>query len=225
MKTRHRSLLKDHLEAAAVAVAIALTLRFLVIAAYKIPTGSMIPTLKVGDFIFSLKLPYSLPFLNPRVPQRGEVIVFISPEDSKTSLIKRVVGVPGDRVELKKRELVINGVASKYEKLDPERVLNSPATEYYQVFEESIGDHRHLVMFRRDQEDDGFGPQVIPEGHVFVLGDNRDSSDDSRNWGLVPTSKIESQAMIIWLSLDWDRKYAFTGMPRIRWERILNTIR
>jgi signal peptidase I len=85
-------LLKDHLEAAAVAVAIALTLRLLVIAAYKIPTGSMIPTLKVGDFIFSLKLPYSLPFLNPRVPQRGEVIVFISPEDSKTSLIKRVVG-------------------------------------------------------------------------------------------------------------------------------------
>ncbi len=231
MKRAEKSVLRENIEGALVAVVIALIVRTFVMAAYKIPTGSMIPTLKIGDFIFSWKLPYAMkiPFSNfnlitPRMPNHGDVIVFKSLEDPATSLIKRVIALPGDRIEIKKRILILNGKTSHYDALATDAVTGDSYRDYYQIYREEVMGQTHDVMFRRGQEEESFGPEVVPEGKIFVLGDNRDSSEDSRNWGMVPIENVEGRAFMIWLSLDWDHRHHSTGLPRIRNERLFSKV-
>lgn len=221
------STLREYTESLVVAVLIALLLRLFVISAYKIPTPSMMPTLQVGDFIFAYKLPYGIrmPVTNhlltaPVLPERGDVIVFIHPEE-RVSYIKRVVGLPGDKVEIRSKRLIVNDQMLEYlpvSEQEAEKLLPPHMQSLFILEKERNSSGEHFVTFRRGEDDDSYGPEVIPPGKIFVLGDNRDSSSDSRYWGLVPLENVEGRAVLIWLSLDWDQK-SVMGFPLIRYSR------
>lgn len=218
---------REYIEALIVAVAVALILRTFVISAYKIPTASMVPTLKVGDFIFAYKLPFGveLPYSDHKkigmtLPHRGDVVVFKYPGNESVSYIKRVVGLPGDKIAIRNKKLLVNDIEAQYRPEDPKIISDQPGHEFYKVFREILPGGSRTIMINQADETEFFGPAVVPPGYVFVLGDNRDSSDDSRYWGAVPASNIEGRAFFIWLSMDW-----FSGhLPRIRWERVFHRL-
>jgi signal peptidase I len=222
-RERARALVRDYLESLVIAVVLALIIRLFILTAYKIPTGSMWPTLQVGDFVFAYKLPYGLrlPFGGDKwfaftTPQRGEVVVFRYPNDESLSYIKRVVAVPGDKIEVRKRRLFINDQPAKYTR-EP---LNGPGNaEQFVVLQESIlGSERDVTVSKSEAHRD-FGPEVVPPGSIFVMGDNRDSSDDSRYWGMIPVKNVDGHVFAVWLSLDWQKSPG--GFPAVRWNRLL----
>ncbi|MBN21368.1 MAG: signal peptidase I [Bdellovibrionaceae bacterium] len=197
-----------------------LAIRSSVIEAFKIPSGSMIPTLFVGDHIFVNKMAYGIkvPFVDwiqdkpiylykNEGPKRGEVIVFKFPGDRSLYYIKRVIGVPGDVVELKNKDLYINGVAI-------ERTFVKKEGKYH-FYHEKLGEQEALIQIEPgnlfDQKDN-FGPVTVPENQYFVMGDNRDGSYDSRFWGFVPMDDVRGKALFIWMSI-WlgfeDSNYQF----------------
>lgn len=225
-------ILREYGESLLIAVALALVLRFFVISAYKIPTGSMIPTLKAGDFIFAYKLPYGVPIpfsggerWAQSLPKRGDVVVFRYPGNETINYVKRVVGLPGDRIAIQNKKLVINEVEAEYWPLSNEIIRDLPANEYYSAFEEKALGSRRLVIKSRANQMEDFGPVVVPPGHIFVLGDNRDSSDDSRYWGAVPVRNLEGRVVMIWMSFDWLNRWGDERYPSVRWERILKSVR
>lgn len=190
-----------------------LVLRSFLMEPYQIPSGSMIPTLLVGDFILVNKFAYGirLPVLGTKIidvnePQRGEVMVFIPPHEPRY-FIKRVVGVPGDLVEYDGENLTINGEVA------PKRFVAQlpPRQPTYQLYQEKLGDTEHLVQ--RDLRRRGYvlrprkWPKCqvadhawrVPQGQYFMMGDNRDVSDDSRSWGCVPEANIVGKAVAIWI--------------------------
>lgn len=207
-------------------------IRSFLVEPFKIPSGSMIPTLLVGDFILVNKYTYGirLPVINKKVielnsPQRGDVVVFRYPVDPSLDYIKRVVGVPGDTVEYRNKRLVVNGQALPIRRgddyLDKERLFYTPR------FVETLGgvDHEtliednappflsHVLQFpHRDNchyNAEGFSC-VVPSGHYFMMGDNRDNSQDSRVWGFVPDENLVGKAFLIWLNFsDWKRIGSF----------------
>jgi signal peptidase I len=224
-----RRVLWEYFESLLIAVFIAVLLRAFVISAYKIPTASMAPTLMPGDFVFCYKLPFGfrVPFIKnkvggQRLPVRGEVVVFRFPIDEEINFIKRVVGLPGDRIEIKGRKLYINEIEAKYEPVSMDLDDEIKGKEYYDFVGESIGDGYRVLMYRKGESEEDFGPKIVPPGHVFVLGDNRDTSDDSRSWGFVPVEKLEGRVWLIWLSLKWNRNRDFPG---IRWERLFSSVK
>lgn len=202
-----------------VAVAAALLLRAFVFEAFKIPSGSMIPTLAIGDQIFVNKYVYGIriPFTTTRLvdfsePDRGDVVVFVFPSEPHEDYIKRVVGLPGDTVELRDGQLYINeqpvprrGVGTKtYWDRDNRR--GRWHTFEARTFRETLGEHTYKILHDVDMplEVVDFGPRVVPEGHFFVMGDNRDNSHDSRAWGFVPESHLVGRAMFVWWSWGHD---------------------
>lgn len=203
MKPRKKkSNVRETVEAVVIAFLIALVIRTFVIQAFKIPSGSMIPTLLVGDHIlvnkFLLGTPVDIPFTNVtlfRMPglrkvRRGDVVVFKYPEDPKRDFIKRVVGVGGDVVTAKDKVVYVNG-----------RRLVEPYTQH-------VDDEIKPGQFDKR---DNFGPVVVPKGAVFVMGDNRDQSYDSRFWGFVEDSEIKGKAIIIYWSWDSDKTWVRFG--------------
>jgi signal peptidase I len=230
-KSPVKFIVREYTEALVVAVLLALGLRFFVVSAYKIPTGSMVPTLKVGDFIFAYKLTYGVPLpfsggdrLGLRLPARGDVVVFRYPGNENVNYVKRVVGLPGDRVAIKNKKLYINEVEAEYRPLPKEAIGDIPGNEDYSAYEEQFDGSSHLVM-RSTADDAGFfGPVVVPPHHIFVLGDNRDSSDDSRYWGTVPVKNLEGRVMMIWMSFDWLNRWGNDRYPSIRWTRVFQNV-
>jgi signal peptidase I len=193
-----------------------------------VPTGSMKPTILEGDRVFVNKLAYDLkvPFTTWHIaqwgnPKRGDIVVFFSPADGQR-LVKRVVGVPGDRIELVDNQVLVNGTALTYEALPQKTINELPAEEQPQhdYATENIAEHAHPVMStpainsRRT-----FGPITVPDGKYFMMGDNRDNSFDSRFYGCVERSRIVGKAISVALSFDhghifqprWHR--FFTGLP------------
>lgn len=220
------------MESLIVAVVLALILRFFVVSAYKIPTGSMAPTLKVGDFIFAYKLPYGIPVpfsdghrWGQTSPGRGDVVVFRYPGNESVNYVKRVVGLPGDRIAIKDKKLLINDVEATYQALSEDAIQDLPGNEYYRAFEENMLGSTHLVIKKSNDEADFFGPVIVPPGHIFVLGDNRDSSDDSRYWGTVPIKNLEGRVILIWMSFDWLNRWADDRFPTVRWDRVFTSVR
>lgn len=201
--SKAKSTVREYAEALAVAFLLALFIRTFLVQAFKIPSGSMLETLQIGDHILVNKLRYGvrLPILGKRVlkfqdPRRGDVIVFVYPVDPSKDFIKRVIGEPGDTVEVKHKQLFING--QKIE--DP-----------WGQFVEGPGEGSRLTPR------DNFGPVTVPPDQVFVMGDNRDRSYDSRFWGFVPLDDVRGKAFVIYWS--WD------GTDRwVRWERLGNVI-
>lgn len=198
---KSKSAFREYVEAIGMALFLALFIRTFIVQAFKIPSGSMIPTLQVGDHILVNKLSYGtrLPFwekylLEFKKPQRGDVVVFVFPEDPTKDFIKRVIGVAGDVVEIRGKSIYIN-----------DQRLEDP----HAYFE---GDLEKKLQARGN-----FGPIVVPEEHLFVMGDNRDRSYDSRFWGFVNLQAVKGKAMLIYWS--WD------GTDRwVRWERLANLI-
>lgn len=184
-------------------------IRSFLVEPFKIPSGSMMPTLLVGDFILVNKHTYGLrvPILNNTFfemnhPQRGEVMVFRFPQDESMDYIKRVVGVPGDRIEYRDKRLTVNGqpldvrLEGDYEYVTPG--LNSIAAKRYK---ETLGEHAHEILLV-DEAPVIDGEVIVPPGHYFVMGDNRDNSNDSRFWGFVPEKNIVGKAFMIWWNFD-----------------------
>lgn len=196
---RRKGAIREYAEAILIALAIALVIRTFVVQAFKIPSGSMIPTLEIGDhilvnrFIYGFRIPYTRVRLLPfTTPQRGDVIVFVYPEDNSKDFIKRVVGVGGDTVEIKDKRIYVNGRAWE----DPYGVYTDPR-----------------VMPKSMDPRDNFGPVKVPPDELFVMGDNRDNSRDSRYWGFVHIGEVKGKAFLIYYS--WD-----SSNHGIRWARI-----
>jgi signal peptidase I len=184
--SKPKSKLQEYTEAIVLAILIAVFIRTFVIQAYKIPSGSMKPTLLIGDHILVSKFNYGvkLPFIRSTLipvgsPKRGDIIVFIYPEDRSKDFIKRLIGLPGDTIEIRDKQIRINGL---------------PYTDTHGVYTDS------LVIPGSVQPRDNFGPVTVPEGSVFAMGDNRDESYDSRFWGFVPQKDILGKALIIYWS-------------------------
>ena len=196
-----------------------------------VPTGSMQPTIFIGDRIFVNKLAYDLkvPFTTWHLaewdnPERGEVVIFYSPQDGMR-LVKRVVGVPGDVVELRYNRLFVNGKAAGYEPLDPQaerevtRQMGSDARGV-EIAQESLGGFKHPMMKNLLSPGDRrtFGPYQVPPGSYFMMGDNRDNSNDSRFYGPVDRRQIVGRASSVVLSLDPEHSY------KPRWERFFTPL-
>lgn len=206
-----KSTIREYSESIGIAVAIALLLRAFVVEAFQIPSGSMIPTLEVGDHIFVAKFSYglSIPFTDQKIfeyssPKRGDVIVFKFPQDHSTDYIKRVVGLPGDRLELRQNELFINDRPMPREHGGIYRYSEGGhglAEEHESdLWFETLDDKRHEDIQELNRPPASFGPITVPEGNVFVMGDNRDNSSDSRVWGPVKHDLIKGRALIVWWS-------------------------
>jgi signal peptidase I len=197
-KPTKKPVVREYAEALLVALLLAFFIRSFVVQAFKIPSGSMLPTLQIGDhilvnkFIYGLRLPY--PFERTLVewgqPQRGDVIVFVYPKDPSKDFIKRVVAVPGDTVEIRHKQLYVNGVK-----------MDDPHATFADGAQEIPGPR------------DNFGPVTVPEGKLFVMGDNRDRSHDGRFWGFVDRGAVKGKAFLIYWSWDGSDRW-------VRWERI-----
>jgi signal peptidase I len=196
--TRSKSVVREYGEAGVVAILLAVVIRCFVFQAFKIPSGSMIPTLAVGDhilvnkFVYGVRLPYLRTEIIPvSTPRRGDVVVFIYPQEEEKDFIKRVVGVGGDVVEVRDKRVYVN---------------DQPADDTHAHYDPHEAD-------RNVPTRDSFGPFTVPPGYIFVMGDNRDHSYDSRFWGPVALDKVKGKAFLIYWS--WDG-----GGRWVRWERI-----
>ncbi|PIR17895.1 MAG: signal peptidase I [Deltaproteobacteria bacterium CG11_big_fil_rev_8_21_14_0_20_49_13] len=237
--------IKEYIEALVTAVLIAFVIRSFIIEPFKIPSSSMVPTLMIGDHIFVNKFIYGLrpPFTKKhffqfRTPERGEVIVFIYPEDESKDFIKRVIGLPGDKVKVEGTDVYVNGDKLKHEPIIvgqspadkrallvkndawPRNLPFVPRWENFNFYKETEDDVKHLIQYEKDvyfrplghfMSANG-GEITVPEGKLFCMGDNRDNSSDGREWGFVPMENIKGKAMFVWLSLDSDNGW-------LRWKR------
>jgi signal peptidase I len=199
IRKKKKSGLRENIEAILVAIVLALFIRTFIIQAFKIPSGSMKETLLIGDhilvnkFIYGVKLPFLQTTIVPvKNPKRDDIVVFKFPEDPGKDFIKRVIGVEGDEVEVRDKQVYLNG-----------KLLNH-----------DFGIHTDSYIFPASvQPRDNFGPVVVPEKSLFVMGDNRDQSYDSRFWGFVDLKAVKGKALVIYWS--WDKENF-----GVRWNRI-----
>lgn len=198
-KGKLKSKVHEYAEAIIIAILIAVVVRTFVVQAFKIPSRSMVPTLLVGDhilvnkFIYGVKVPFLRKTIIPIThPQRGDIVVFIYPNDRSKDYIKRVIGVSGDKIEIKNKIIFING--KQY-------------SDAYGIYSDNV------IYPGSMQPRDNFGPVTVPPESLFVMGDNRDESADSRFWGFVDLKDVEGKAFIIYWS--WNREEI-----NLRWQRL-----
>jgi signal peptidase I len=198
-----KAALRENIEAILVAIVIALFIRTFVVQAFKIPSGSMKQTLQIGDhilvnkFIYGIKIPYLRKTIVPlKKPRRGDIVVFKYPVDPDKDFIKRVVGIPGDEIEIRDKQLFVN----------KQRVNHD-----YGIYTDSN------ILSAKVRPRDNFGPITVPDRSLFVMGDNRDESFDSRFWGFVDYKALNGKAFIIYWS--WDKENF-----GVRWNRLGNLL-
>ncbi len=221
ISTRKRSLRYKTIEVIILVLAI-LWLRHSVIEPYKIPSGSMIPTLKIGDHIFVNKLAYGLriPFLGEVArwdePKRGDVVIFKPPLQNRKVYVKRLVGLPGDRIRVEDTKLYVNDELITKKSTDFYPVMEDVAdTEQYtpDMYSLYVEDLKGIPHYELELKDRGmlyrtFSMEVVvPEGSLFFMGDNRDNSEDSRVWGFAKREEVRGRAMFVWLSLNWSKMF------------------
>ena len=193
-KKKVKSVFREYAEAIFIALLLALFIRTFILQAFKIPSGSMEKTLLIGDhilvskFAYGIHIPNEIPFLNIKlfddiilsqeVPKRGEIIVFKYPKNESRDFIKRVVGIPGDILEVRRQKVYINN----------------------QLYEEEHVWHTEMPQNDRFVPRDDFGPVIVPPKHLFMMGDNRENSQDSRFWGFLNIDKVKGKALVIYWS-------------------------
>ena len=216
------------------AVGIAIFLRSFALEAYKIPSGSMIPTLEIGDHIFVNKSIYGfqIPLTTKKVlmwrnPHRGEVIVFKNPRDVDQDYIKRVIGEPGDRIDMRGEDLYVNDRKQEADVLKEVEVYNDGCyPSRVRLYEEHLDtgvSHARIEVLGGGGSHYGDGPWIVPEGNLFVMGDNRDNSADSRAGYYVPMSFVKGKAMFVWLS--WDSCGSWWPFQKIHFNRMGEKVR
>jgi len=199
-------------------------LRAFIVEPFRIPSGSMLPSLFIGDFILVSKSSYGikLPILKSQIvpvgdPERGDVMVFRFPRDPKTNFIKRVIGTPGDVVSYHNKRLSINGEPLPLETVELPDWPTEAQDGRVKTFLEQVGTNSHTILIDTLRSSSSIRVKV-PQGHYFVMGDNRDHSNDSRYWGFVPKEFVVGKAFFIWFS--WDS----AGGGGVNWGRIGNLI-
>ena len=204
-----KSVLREYFESLVIAVILALFVRTWVFQAFKIPSGSMEPNLLIGDHLIVNKMIFAPSataaeeaVLARRHLRRGDIIVFKSPEEPERDLIKRVIGLPGERLELRRKRIYID-----------DKPLDEP---YVQFLEPPAADGAARAGDLREN----YGPVTVPDGQYFMMGDNRDNSQDSRYWGFLPHSYVKGRALFIYFSSDPGNLLA-----GVRWSRLLDTVR
>jgi signal peptidase I len=230
-----KSVAREYLESVVVAVILALFIRTFAVQAFKIPTGSMIPNLLIGDHLLVNKLVYSPSFgpledtlLGKKQIRRGHVVVFKFPEDPSRDFIKRVIGLPGEKVEIRDKKVYI----------DDQPIEESA---YAHFIDAPLRHDDPEYGFRGEGQRDSWGPEVVPSGQLFVMGDNRDNSRDSRYWGYLPIDQVKGRALLVYWSLDASKdEYQRTNVgdwlkdignlilhfrERTRWDRFFHVIR
>ena len=231
-----KSKLRQNVEAIVIALCLALLIRTFIVQPFKIPSGSMIPTLLIGDHLLVNKFIYGtkIPFTNIRVLpveniERGDVVVFKFPGNDAVNkglhYIKRAIGLPGDVIDIEGRDVIINGqkVKQVYEGSYDyyEQGTEVSTDKYIDTLSENIFD----VIYKKSSVNTTKGktnfPITVPDGHIFVLGDNRDNSYDSRFWGFVPINNISGKAFLIHWSWNFDNESIFN---KVRWKRIFSSI-
>jgi signal peptidase I len=225
-----KSTAREYLESVVVAVILALFIRTFAVQAFKIPTGSMETNLLIGDHLLVNKLVYSPSFgpledalLGKKDVQRGHVVVFKFPEDPARDFIKRVIAVPGETVEIRDKQVLIDG-----------KPLEEP---YVHFLEPPLRRDDPEYALRADPSRDNYGPKLVPAGQLFVMGDNRDNSRDSRFWGFLPRDQVKGRALLVYWSYEASRgeyertgyvqwlKDTLTAFGRTRWNRFFHLIR
>ncbi|MDD3815227.1 MAG: signal peptidase I [Desulfocapsaceae bacterium] len=209
---KNKSVVQEYVEAIVVAVLLALFVRTFIVQAFKIPSGSMLPTLQIGDHLLVSKFSYGvrLPVIGTSLisrqgPARGDVVVFRFPRDRSLDYIKRVVAIGGDTIEVRDKQVFLNG-----------KQVDNP--------------HAHFtsrdIMSAAAGPRDNFGPVKVPDGKIFVMGDNRDNSYDSRFWGFVDLRDVLGKALIIYWSWDVDKSlFSIDRYTSIRWDRLGDLVR
>ncbi|MDX2446525.1 MAG: signal peptidase I [Desulfobacterales bacterium] len=204
-----KSGLRENIEAIAIAILLALFIRTFVVQAFKIPSGSMKETLQIGDhilvnkFIYGIKLPFVQKTIIPiKQPRKDDIIVFRYPENPKLDFIKRVVGVEGDIIEVRNKKLYVND-----ELVDRKFAIHTDLQIIPAVYSKR----------------DNFGPVMVPPDSLFVMGDNRDNSKDSRFWGFVNLKAIKGKAFMIYWS--WNKNNSQTLLNYVRWDRLFDILR
>jgi signal peptidase I len=209
-----KSIVREYFETIVVAVILALFMRTFVVQAFKIPTGSMEPNLLIGDhllvnkFVFAPTLSGAERAVLPSADiRRGDIVVFKYPEDPERDFIKRVIGLSGETIELRDRRILVNG-----------RAIDEPYAHYLLVPQGFTGGDS-----AQDDVRVRYGPVVVPAGSVFVMGDNRDNSQDSRYWGFLPKDNIKGKALMIYWSFD-SSEGGLNLFTQTRWARLLQQI-
>ncbi|MDO8946934.1 MAG: signal peptidase I [Desulfocapsaceae bacterium] len=209
---KNKSVVREYVEAIVVAVLLALFVRTFIVQAFKIPSGSMLPTLQIGDHLLVSKFSYGvrLPVIGTSLisrqgPAHGDVVVFRFPRDRSLDYIKRVVAIGGDSIEVRDKQVFLNG-----------QQVENP--------------HAHFtsrdIMSSAAGPRDNFGPVTVPDGKIFVMGDNRDNSYDSRFWGFVDLQDVLGKALIIYWSWDVDKSlFSIDRYTSIRWDRLGDIVR
>ena len=219
MEPFKKSVAREYFESLVIAVVLALFIRTFVVQAFKIPTGSMEPNLLIGDHLLVNKLvfgPYSRGIERTVLPMkeidRRDVIVFKYPEDPERDFIKRVIGLPGEQIEVRQKRVYVNG-----------RLLDEPYAHY---MEQPPPVPQHLDPDDRQgaggDPRESYGPVTVPPKHYFVMGDNRDNSQDSRYWGFLPRDYVKGRALVIYWSYETESGNIVTGT---RWRRLLHQVR
>jgi signal peptidase I len=228
-----KSTVREYFESIVIAVILALFIRTFVVQAFKIPTGSMENNLLIGDHLLVNKFvlgPTASPLERMLLPMgdihRGDVVVFKYPEEPERDFIKRIIGLPGETVELRAKKVYING---------------TPIDESYVHFLEPPGTHSASAEVTSQDVRERFGPVTVPANQYFAMGDNRDNSQDSRYWGFLPRDYVKGRALVIYWSYESEREdYETTGavdtvrglgsvfahfFTRTRWDRMFHQIR
>ena len=227
-KKREKSLFREYFELIAETAVFVFFVMTFVVQAFQIPTGSMEPTLLIGDFLLVNKLVYANTIsaieetILPHKPiRRQDIIVFKYPNDLTKDFVKRVIGLPGETLEIKNKQIYIN---------------DQPLEEKYKVHNDNQVIAKNDYYHYDDTIRDNFGPVTIPSGHVFAMGDNRDNSADSRSWGFLPMTNIKGRPWVIYFSYNAEKdayqktslkdrlKKLVSFLPKARWGRMLKVI-
>lgn len=199
-------------------------IRSFLVQPYRVPSSSLAPTVLPGDFIAVKQYEYGLrlPVLNTKIvnisePKHGQIFLFRYPPDPRVTYVKRVIGVPGDHIEYKNKVLSINGVEAKQKLIETTHYIDENGVYFtVNLLEENLDGIKHKIYVQPEGGETQDIDTVVPPGHYFAMGDNRDNSGDSRIWGFVPEENLIGQAFWVFMSWDGDA----SGIDKIRWRRL-----